>query len=239
MVDRRSYRQACGLALALDVVGERWTLLIVRELLIAPRRFSELHQALDGIGATVLSERMQHLVRHGIAVQHVMEGDRRGRVYELTAAGEELRPAVLALAQWGLRSLSGSPEGYGEPDPTWAFLALQAMAQPALLGEGHAAWTFSIGDQAFSLRIDHGRMSAERGPTSDPDLSIEGNAHTFLAIGSGHLDVGEALRTGRISVQGSRDALRTCLVVMGFEEGLGAEEADASDALERGPNPSA
>src|SRR5262249_46992187 len=107
-VERRSYRQYCGIARALDVVGERWTLLLVRELLTGPKRFTDLLAALRGIGANLLTTRLKELEGAGLVRRTALPPPVAIMVYELTDAGTELEPALLALAHWGARYL-GTP----------------------------------------------------------------------------------------------------------------------------------
>jgi DNA-binding HxlR family transcriptional regulator len=212
--DRRSYKQACGLAWALDAVGERWTLLIVRELLIQPRRFTELQSALLGIGATLLTERMHHLAQIGLVSQRVTDDDRRGRVYALTPLGEDLRPAVLALARWGMRSVGDVAASAVEP--AWAFLALQSMVDLRQVGTTTATWVFHVDEETFSLAVASGRLQAERGEMDCADLHIYAEAATLLAIGSMQLSVDAALRAGQVRVVGDPHSLHLCMRVMGL-----------------------
>src|SRR5436305_5264922 len=103
---RRSYNQYCGLAAALDMLGERWTLLIVRELLVRPCRYRDLLANLPGIGTNLLAERLKFLTDNGIVQQRDVGGRSKRQVYELTNAGQALRPVVLSLARWGLEHVS-------------------------------------------------------------------------------------------------------------------------------------
>lgn len=126
MTARRSYNQYCGLAAALDVVGERWTLLIVRELLIRPRRYRDLLADLPGIGTNLLADRLKFLVDAGLVRQRELGGGSKRQAYELTDRGEALRPVVLELAHWGMEVVGDlSPEFAVRP--SWAFLAIEAM----------------------------------------------------------------------------------------------------------------
>src|ERR1041384_4723525 len=110
MAGKRDYGQFCGLAAGLNIVGERWTFLIVRELMISPVRFNEMIENLPGIGPNLLSERLRTLVEHGVIEQFPVPGDARGRLYQLTELGRELRGPLLALARWGMGFL-GEEDG--------------------------------------------------------------------------------------------------------------------------------
>ena len=109
MAGRRSYGQLCALAEALDLIGERWTLLVVRELLIGPARFSDIEDHLAGVGPNLLSARLRMLVDAGLVTSEPVPGDGRGRQYRLTEFGETLREPVLALARWGLTLMARQP----------------------------------------------------------------------------------------------------------------------------------
>src|SRR5688500_15485784 len=110
MAVKRDYGQFCGLAGGLNVIGERWTLLVVRELLIGPARFNDIMDNLAGIGPNLLADRLRTLVAHGVVEQASVPGDGRGKLYRLTALGEELRAPVLGLAKWGLGFLEADGE---------------------------------------------------------------------------------------------------------------------------------
>lgn len=111
LMPRRSYDQYCAVARALDAVGERWSLLIVRELLAGPRRYTDLHADLPGVSTDILAARLKQLEGDGLATRRKLERPASGTVYELTARGRELRPVIEALGQWGMPAL-------GEQRPT-------------------------------------------------------------------------------------------------------------------------
>ena len=111
MVTARSYRQHCGIARALDLVGERWALLVIRELVLGPRRFTDLREGLPGIATNVLSQRLRELARDGIVARRKLPAPAASNVYELTEYGRELVPITLALGRWGARSMGPRQEG--------------------------------------------------------------------------------------------------------------------------------
>ena len=126
MSERKSYRQFCGLARSLDRVGDRWTLLIVRELLLDDRTFRDLQASLDGISPTVLTQRLTELADDGLVARN--EAPRRSKnvTYRLTDGGRALEPAILELIRWGSRWMLQGP-GDDRTDPRWAPLALRAL----------------------------------------------------------------------------------------------------------------
>ena len=126
---KRSYRQNCALALTSDLIGERWSLLLIRDLLIAPKRYNELALSLQGMGTNLLASRLKDLEAAGIVEK--AERQAGGHVYALTDAGRALEPAVLALVRWGLTYLPDRIEGFHHQDD-WDLVALKAAFQPQL-----------------------------------------------------------------------------------------------------------
>src|ERR687884_2186422 len=125
----RSYRQFCGIARALDLVGERWALLVVRELVLGPKRFSDLREGLPGIATNVLTQRLQQLRRDGVVARRRLPPPAASSVYELTEYGQELVPIMLALGRWGARTMGArSPEQTLRAE--WLAVALKAFYQP-------------------------------------------------------------------------------------------------------------
>jgi DNA-binding HxlR family transcriptional regulator len=129
-VSRRTYDQYCAVARALDVVGERWTLLLVRELLTGPKRFKDLLDGLSGIGTTLLTARLKDLEGKGILRRTTLPPPAGSKVYELTDLGRSLEPVVIALSRWGLKLLD-APRPEEETRPAWAMVALQRGRSPA------------------------------------------------------------------------------------------------------------
>src|SRR5918998_5685030 len=123
-MSKRSYNQYCAVARALDIVGERWTLLVVRELLTGPKRFKDLSEGLPGIGTTLLTARLKDLEGHGIVRRATLAPPAGSRVYELTDLGRSLEQVVIALSRWGLKLLD-APRREEVSRPAWAMVALQ------------------------------------------------------------------------------------------------------------------
>jgi DNA-binding HxlR family transcriptional regulator len=211
---RRNYGQYCGLAGALDIVGERWTLLIIRELLTGPCRYNELLVNLPGIGTNLLADRLKFLTEAGVIRQRPREGS-RVRMYELTDQGEGLRNAVLALARWGLGTLP-MPQAEDIVRPRWAVLAIEAMADPAWTGPDEQ-YEFRIDDEAFHVKVEDGRVSVAHGKaTTEPALVVHTDAVTFVEIGAGRLDPLEATLTRRLVMDGDEDAMLRCSRLLGL-----------------------
>jgi DNA-binding HxlR family transcriptional regulator len=204
----RNYRQYCGLAVALDAVGERWTLLIVRELLTGPRRYNDLLADLPGVGTNLLADRLKKLCAMGVV-------ERQDTGYRVGPRGEELRETVLALSKWGISQL-GEPREDMVARPQWGLLAVQAMADAGRLPEVSESYEFRIDDEVFHLAVDRGALSVARGPAADPVLTIHTDATTFIRIGAGVLGPFEAVATGKLQLSGDQEAVLRCSLVLGL-----------------------
>lgn len=215
MAERRSYHQFCGLAAALDVLGERWTLLIVRELLLGPRRFTDLADNLTGAGPNLLTERLHTLMACGVVGRSHHEADGRSRVYELTEVGEQLREPVLALARWGLRH--ADVDAGGEVRPGWGLLAVEAMMKDAPPSPVDESYTFNIDDEQFHIVITGGVPSVARGPARAPSLTVTTDAHTFVQIGAEILTPLHAVLSGQLKIVGENDAIARCSALLGLD----------------------
>jgi len=163
----RTYGDRCGVARALDVVGERWALLIVRELVLGPKRFSDLRGGLPRVAPDVLSQRLRELEGAGVLRRATLPPPSNARVYELTAWGQELEPLVVGLGRWGSRA----PFPGGDADlGTDAFvIALKTLFEP---GGFAGVVDLRLGDDRFALTVRGGKLDARRGTPENPDLAI-------------------------------------------------------------------
>jgi DNA-binding HxlR family transcriptional regulator/putative sterol carrier protein len=205
-VPRRTYNQFCATAKTLDLIGERWTLLIIRELLSGPKRFGDMHRSLPGIGTALLSSRLRHLEAEGLARSTVLPPPARTGAYELTQAGQELRPVVMAMARWGLRWAVDKPKSEAF-EPGWAVLGMQAIFDPDAAAGIDAVYEFRIGDDVLHARVDDGEIDSRYGPAERPDAVIVATPDAFAELGCGQLRLADALAAGRVEVSGSRRAL--------------------------------
>ncbi|MFB8771755.1 winged helix-turn-helix transcriptional regulator [Streptomyces broussonetiae] len=199
MSPRRSYDQYCSTARALDAVGDRWTLLIVRELLAGPRRYTDLHADLPGVSTDVLASRLKDMERDGLAARRRLPPPAAAYVYDLTPRGRDLLPVLQALGEWG------EPE-LGERRPTDAVRA-HWFALPLLRGlEGDGLVEVRLEEGVFHLHVGaphDGRPLYGDGPApAEPDARLVLDTGTCTAVARGELTVGEAVRDGRIGVQG-------------------------------------
>lgn len=210
---RRNYSQYCGLAAALDLIGERWTLLIIRELLTGPCRYNILLANLPGIGTNLLADRLKFLSQAGIIRQRSQEGSKL-RTYELTEQGEGLRESVLALARWGLGTLDEPAPGE-IVRPRWAALAIEAMVALGQAGPDEQ-YEFRIDDEVFHVAVHGGQVSVGHGKASEPSLTLTTDSLTFVKIGAGLLNPLEATLTNRLAMDGDEGAIIRCSRLLGL-----------------------
>lgn len=212
---RREYGQYCGLAAAMDVLGERWTLLIVRELLLEPRRYNELLDDLPGMGTNLLAYRLKTLTELGVIRQRPARSDGKVKVYEMTPLGEQLHAPVLQLARWGMGFL-GDPPPEAVTRPRWGFLAVEALIDPSKVGTVDEAYEFRVDDEVFHISVRDGLAQAASGPAEEPAMVATTDTATFIRIGSRHLTPFEAVASGLLALTGSPQAVMRCSVVLGL-----------------------
>src|SRR5947209_9889151 len=204
---RRRYDQYCAMARTLDVVGERWSLLIVRELLTGPKRFKDLAEALPGIGTGLLAARLKLLETEGLACKARLLPPANTEAYDLTEAGEELGPAVLALTRWGLKWAFGERRAGEAFRPGWAVLELQALFQPDAAAELDLVYEWRIGESIFHAHVHHGQIDSSYGPGQRPDAVIEASEDVFSEVAAGRISLRRAAADGRATVRGDAAAV--------------------------------
>lgn len=197
----RSYDDPCGIARALDVVGERWALLVVRELLLGPKRFGQLRSGLHGVSQNVLSQRLRELEADGL-VRRARLGPPVGSVvYELTDRGRELQPVLLALGRWGSRAPLRTRADLG---PDAFVIALQTVFDAERAGDLRASVELRPGDDRFHVQIADGAIAVGRGSLDEPDAVLSGELGTLRSVAFGRQTVASATRSGELRVSGSR-----------------------------------
>ncbi|WP_406376255.1 winged helix-turn-helix transcriptional regulator [Streptomyces sp. NBC_00647] len=207
-MEQRTYNQYCATARTLDLVGERWTLLLIRELLTGPKRFGDLQASLRGLGTGLLAARLKHLEREGLAHKITLPPPARTPAYALTEAGEELGPAILELARWGLKWAMGERRATETFHPGWAVLGLRACFDTEAAAGLHAVYEFRIDDELFHARIDDGAIEALHGPAQRPDATVTISQEAFLRLTGQGFTFAEAIETGAASASGDKQALR-------------------------------
>jgi DNA-binding HxlR family transcriptional regulator len=177
----RTYGDPCGIARALDLVGERWALLVVRELLLGPKRFTDLRAGLPHVGPDMLAQRLRELEQAGVLRRDRLPPPAGARVYELTDWGRQLEPVVLGLGRWG--SQAPLPPDGGELGADALVLALKTLFDPAL-ADGVTGQTFELrlADSPFSVRISETALEAARGPAADPVATIAADPGALQSV---------------------------------------------------------
>jgi DNA-binding HxlR family transcriptional regulator len=208
MPTSRSYGDACGIARALDVVGERWALLVVRELLLGPRRFSDLRRALPGASSNLLTDRLRELESRDVVHRRRLPPPAASVVYELTGAGRDLEAIVLALGGWGLRF--PPPAQHPHLSATSVLLFLRGSRHPDPQAPP-ATYRFELDDHVWTVVTRHGRVHIEPGEPVHPDAGLRTEPATLNALLDGSLSVAAARRTGVAAVSGDVSALRRLL----------------------------
>jgi DNA-binding HxlR family transcriptional regulator len=205
---RRGYGQICGLSRALEIVGERWAMLIVRDLLLGPKRFTDLRQGLPRIPTNVLSARLKELEQAGVLQRRILPRPATAVVYELTPYGQELEGILMALGRWGAKSM-GPPE----PDDIYTadslMMALRTSYQINDYAQPSAdpvSYEVRVPGIVISLTVQDGELGISGGPQSDPDLVIEAG-DSFAALLTGALSPTEAIENGSVRVTGDPELL--------------------------------
>lgn len=197
MSPRRSYDQYCSAARALDLVGDRWTLLIVRELLAGPRRYTDLHADLPGVSTDVLASRLRDMERDGLTTRRRLPPPGAVSVYELTGRGRQLLPVLQALGEWGQAEL-GERRATDAVRAHWFALPLLR----GLEGEGLVEVRVEEGDFHLYVGAGDGPVYGEGPAPVEPDARLVMDAGASAAVSRGELGVAEAIREGRAEVTG-------------------------------------
>ncbi|MFI5613583.1 winged helix-turn-helix transcriptional regulator [Amycolatopsis sp. NPDC051903] len=202
---RRAFGQYCGLARALELVGERWALLIVRDLAIHPRRYTDLVDGLPGIPSNVLSTRLKELEQAGLAERRIAPAPSRGVVYALTPLGRELEPAIHALGRWGATQL-GEPRPGEIVTPEALTMSLRAAFDPAAATGVDASWEIHTPGFTVHATVTDGKLDAGTGPAPGrPDLALTFEPDTVPS----YLELVQAIKCGLVKVSGRRKLLDT------------------------------
>ncbi len=205
------YAQFCPMARATEILGERWTMLVVRELLLGPQRFSDLRRRLPGLSSSVLTARLRQLEERGLLSRRELPPPAAANVFELTELGQALRPVMLELTRWGIR-LMRPPEPGDHFEPSWLRLGLHAFASPSPTPARRYALRIPDGRHEVAIRVEGGpggTSVADDGPqlTEDWEILLRGDAMQFFALMSGAVDPVEAAGRGDIVVEGDLAAL--------------------------------
>jgi DNA-binding HxlR family transcriptional regulator len=213
---KRSYDQYCALAKALDVVGERWTLLLVRELFAGPQRFSDLLHILPGIGNGLLATRLREMQEAGLIEVTDLPPPAATHVYQLTERGRQLDEAVTALGRWGV-TLLGPPGLERHEHPLWLLQSLAARTRRSsteMSGVPRLDIDVHLDGQRHHLRIRSGRAIAGRGPHHKPQACIITTSEQLYALSRRQVRIDDAIREGKLQISGSHEAATQALRVL-------------------------
>src|SRR3954447_26855199 len=201
----RTYGDGCGIAHGLDLLGERWALLVVRELLLGPKRFTDLREGLPNVSPNVLSQRLRELEEAEVGKRRKLPPPAASWIYELNAWGGELKPILLALGVWSVRSPSFTGEGPVGTDSV--ILGLSTFFDGEAAGDLDARYELRLGDDVFGVRVTAGAIDVGREPAATPDAIVTTDIDTLRALIWNHRALDDALRADEIAIEGDRDAV--------------------------------
>jgi DNA-binding HxlR family transcriptional regulator/putative sterol carrier protein len=204
MARTRTKLDGCGIAHASDLLGQRWALLVVRELLLGPKRFTDLRAGITDISPNVLGQRLRELEESGIVRRRKLAPPAAAQVYELTEWGRELEPAVLSLGRWA----SGSPSFPigAEMGPDSLVLALKSTFDPAKADGLEATYQFRLDEIPFKIAVKGRRFEAERGEAEGADATISADPNIIASVVFGGNRLRKAVEAGEVEIDGSRQA---------------------------------
>jgi len=205
MASGRTYGDACAAAHALDLVGDRWALLVVRELLFGPKRFTDLRSGLPQVAANRLTQRLRELEGVGVLRRRWLESPARVWVYELTEWGEELEPVLTLLGRWGRRSPFRDLEAPISADAL--MLALRGDFDVRAFPGPAATYVIGFGEASFTATVGENRLEVVRGRTSSADVVIDTDTRTFASVVTGKQPWQDAREAGSLRIEGDVHAL--------------------------------
>jgi DNA-binding HxlR family transcriptional regulator len=202
MATTRTYGEACGIPRALDRVGERWALLVVRELMLGPKRFTDLKTGLPHASPNVLAQRLRELERTGVVRKRRLPPPAASQVYELTEWGRELESVLLALGRWGARAPL-DPERMDMSVDSHV-VSLATLFDPERAGDFEARLELRMGEDTFRAVIAGGEIDAGHGEVPAPDAVLTLDPGTLLGLIHGEISVADALASGALAIDGDR-----------------------------------
>ena len=224
----RPYAQYCPVAHSLELVGERWALLIVRDLLKGPKRYSDLLGGLPGLGTNILAARLRDLERGGVVHKRKLPPPANCNVYELTEYGAQLEEVIHALGRWGFRSLGPPPAKGCELPEGWLVQGAETMFDPERAGGLTGSWVVRCAGEVATIRVANGSIAADPGAESDVDAVLELDLGSLFGLVAGELDPDDAIAHGLVRVEGDPTALVSFLSI--FDAERAPEETAAAAA---------
>jgi DNA-binding HxlR family transcriptional regulator len=205
--DRRRYDDACAAAHGMDLIGERWAMPVIRELLMGPRRFSDLKKSLNGISANVLTQRLEGLEGAGILGRRKLPPPASVQVYELTPWGHEAAPIFQALGRWAVRSPRHDPS---RPfSPVSLMLSLRTMFRPEAAGDARGRVQLRMGEESFFWALDGGQVQIGRGELPEPHAIVTGPPTAIASIVYGGRPPEDAIAAGDLAITGDLELVRS------------------------------
>jgi DNA-binding HxlR family transcriptional regulator/putative sterol carrier protein len=221
---RHRYQQYCALARTLDVAGDRWTLLIVRELTPGPRRFTDLLDGLPGVSRNLLTERLRALERDGIIARQELPPPAARQVYELTDDGRDLAVAMAPLIAWGARRIGDRKPGESFR-ARWPAVAMAGLADREAARGVSETYQYLVGDSAFHFTVNDGSIELHDGRAQDPAVTLTTDEETWADIASGTITASSAAATGALTVAGDAEAAKRLRKIFAREPMLAQAQA--------------
>ena len=204
---RRSYGDACGISRALDQVGERWALMVVRELLLGPKRFTDIRTGLPKLSADVLSQRLRGLEQAGIVEHRKLPPPASSQVDELTESGRQLEPVLIALGRWGGANAPAPEEGMCMSTDS-RMLSMRTLFRPDLADGLEAEVEIRLGEERVRVAIGGDEVEIERAELSSPDAVISTDGETLIDVLHGHRELDDAIAAGEMTLEGDEALAR-------------------------------
>ena len=216
MATTRTYDDGCAAAHALDLVGERWALLVVRELLLGPKRFTDLRAGLPNASPNVLAQRLRGLETAGVVRRRKLPPPAASRIYELTEWGRDLEPVIISLGRWGVRSPSKPPDADLSIDSL--ILSFRTMFDPKQAEGLEAGYEIRLDEDSFRAEVAEGRLEIERGFADAPAATVETDAGTLAALVYDELGLDDALGSEDCKIEGDRGLVERFLALFPLPE---------------------
>jgi DNA-binding HxlR family transcriptional regulator/putative sterol carrier protein len=226
---RHGYQQYCALARTLDVAGDRWTLLIVRELAPGPRRFTDLIDGLPGIPRKLLTDRLRALERDGIIARQELPPPAARQVYALTDDGRDLAVAMAPLIAWGARRIGDRKPGESFR-ARWPAVAMAGLADREAAKGVSESYQYLVGDSAFHFTVNDGGVELHDGRAQDPAVTLTTDEETWADIASGKITASSAAATGALTVAGDPEAAKRLRKIFAREPMLAHAQATVDRA---------
>jgi DNA-binding HxlR family transcriptional regulator/putative sterol carrier protein len=231
-VPEHRYQQYCALARALDVAGDRWTLLIVRELVPGARRFTDLLEGLPGISRNLLTERLRGLEGDGAVARRELPAPAARSVYELTADGRDLADAIVPLIRWGTGRLGERKSGESF-QARWSAVGMASLADREAASGINETYQYLVGDSVFHFTVDDGSIEVHDGPAPDPAVVVTTDEKTYADIASGKIIGSSAAAVGALTVAGDPQAAKRLRKIFSRSQLLAHAKASMDRARRR------